>query len=140
MRNVSKFSDLSFFCCKLSLIEVKTCKDKNSFKTWQNSFFSPDEYENYYLSHWAVCGACDIVHICSSDQLWNIIKYKKQQKFCQFCPSKINIWLTLSWTDIFPNSCHFFFNFKCCLMAIFALRHLLQLVFLVKHVRGSQEN
>ena len=25
-----------------------------------------------------------------------------------------HIWLTLSWTDIFPNSCHFFFNFKWC--------------------------
>ena len=51
-----------------------------------------------------------------------------------------HIWLKFLKMDIFPNSCHFFFNFKLCLMSIFALRHLLQLVFLVKHVRGSQEN
>ena len=38
-------------------------------------------------------------------------------------------WLTLSWTDIFLNSCPFFFNFKCCLMAIFALHHMHKLVF-----------
>ena len=47
------------------------------------------------------------------------------------------IWLTQIFFQIVVT---FFFNFKCCLTAIFALRHLLQLVFLVKHVRGSREN
>ena len=46
----------------------------------------------------------------------------------------VNIWLKFLKMDIFPNSCHFFFNFNGCFMAFFALRHLLQLVFLVKHV------
>ena len=45
-----------------------------------------------------------------------------------------NIWLKFLKMDFFPKYLSLFFNFNACFMAFFALRHLLQLVFLVKHV------
>ena len=41
--------------------------------------------------------------------------------------------------DIFPKSCHFFWNFGGCFWALFALSHLPQLVFLVNHVCHTRE-
>ena len=50
------------------------------------------------------------------------------------------IWVKLSWTDIFPKSCHFFFNFNSCFWALLALSHLLRLIFLVNHVGRGRQN
>ena len=52
----------------------------------------------------------------------------------------ICIWLDILKMDIFPKSCHFFFNFNSCFWALLALSHLLRLIFLVNHVGRGRQN
>ena len=47
------------------------------------------------------------------------------------------IWVTLSWTDIFPKNCHFFCNFDSCFQPLFALVRLFQLFLQVNHMSRS---
>ena len=76
------------------------------------------------LHQWAIisgkktfdCSACDV-------QKWHC-----RVTFLS-CMKWSHIWLTLSWTDIFLKSCHFFWNFGGCLWTFFALSNLFQLFF-----------
>ena len=47
------------------------------------------------------------------------------------------IWVTMSWTDIFPKNCHFFCNFDSCFQPLFALVRLFQLFLQVNHMSRS---
>ena len=55
-------------------------------------------------------------------------------------PERDNIWLKFFKMDIFSKSCHFFFNFIGCFLALLTLSHLLWLIFLVNHVGRGRQN